>query len=190
MQRWFNKWFSALVGYGCFPYASIRAKITGWAVKPGQESLLQWTERTIPVYTEISDGRDQAAGEPKCPDACGFFFHNDHVFTNCPGGAANHFDYTLWLDDAISGGAAAVGSDWGVRMPVAPFVSSLSRDNFGTVLHEIGHGFGIPDCYSWTGSRPDGGSVMIVGSSDEALTVGDQWMVRRAWKETKALRYR
>jgi hypothetical protein len=56
------------------------------------------------------------------------------------------------------------------------------------MLHEIGHGFAISDYYNWTGSKPAGGSVMIIGSSS-GLTVGDQWMVRRYWKETRALRY-
>jgi hypothetical protein len=99
MQRWFSKWLALLYPCDCFPCPSVAVKVTGWAVKPGQESLLQWSDRTVPVYTEVSDGTDQAKGEPKCPDACGFFFHPDHVFTGCPGGADNHFDYTLWLDD-------------------------------------------------------------------------------------------
>lgn len=189
MQRWFNAWFSKLYPYDCFPYASVRVKVTGWAVKPGQEGLLQWTDRSVPVYTEISDGADQAKGEPKCPDSCGFFFHPDHVFTECPGGPGNHFDYTVWLNDTLPSGAAAEGSDWGVRIPVASFVDNLDNDTFEVMLHEVGHGFAISDYYNWKGSTPSGGSVMMLGSS-LGLSVGDQWMVRRYWRETKALRYR
>jgi hypothetical protein len=188
MERWFNKWFALLYPYDCFPYPSIAVKITGWAVKPGQESLLQWTDRTVPVYTEVSDGSDQAKGEPKCPDTCGFFFHSDHVFTGCPGGAANHFDYTLWMDDTLPSGAAAEGSDWGVRIPVATVLNDINTDAFWVILHEMGHAFGLSDYYSWKGSTPTGGSIMIIGSAN-GLTVGDQWMVRRYWKETKTLRY-
>ncbi len=188
MQRWFNKWFAQLFPYACFPHPSVTVNVSGWAVKPGQESLLEWSDRTIPVYTEVSDGTDQAKGEPKCPDACGFFFHSDHVFTNCPGGVVNHFDYALWLNDKVPSGAAAEGSDWGVRIPVASFLKDINTDNFGVMLHEMGHGFGLSDYYSWTGSTPTGGSIMFPGSAG-VLTLGDQWMVRRYWKETKAVRY-
>jgi hypothetical protein len=188
MQRWFNKWITLLSPYDCFPYPSIAVKISGWAVKPGQESVLQWTDRTVPVYTEVSDGSDQAKGEPKCPDACGFFFHPDHVFTGCPGGADNHFDYTLWLDDTLPSGNTAEGSDWGVRMPVATLLNDLTTDAFWVMLHEMGHAFALSDYYSWKGSTPAGGSIMMIGSSN-GLTVGDQWMLRRYWKETRALRY-
>ncbi len=188
MQRWFNQWVALLSPYDCFPYSSIAVKISGWAVKPGQESLLQWTDGSVPIYTEVSDGADQAKGEPKCPDACGFFFHPDHVFTNCSGGEDNHFDYTLWMDDKLPSGAAAEGSDWGVRIPVASLMNELNTATYDVMLHEMGHGFGISDYYSWKGSTPAGGSVMMIGSA-RGLTIGDQWMVRRYWKETKALRY-
>jgi len=189
MDRWMNQWFGALGHYDCFSYSSVTVTVTGWAVKPGQESLLQWSDDTMPIYTEVSDGRDQAAGEPKCPDSCAFFYNPSHAFPNCPGGEVNHFDYTLWMNDSMGGGAAAVGGDWGVRIPVDSVINALNVDQFGTILHEMGHGFGIPDYYTWTGSRPAGGSVMIVGSSRGGLTTGDTWMVRRAWSAVKALRY-
>ncbi|MGE5784905.1 MAG: hypothetical protein ACM3ZE_09955, partial [Myxococcales bacterium] len=187
MQRWFNQWFAKLYPYDCFPYPAITVKITGWAVKPGLESLLRWTDRDVPVYTEVYDGADQAKGEPKCPDSCGFFFHPDHAFANCPGGAANHFDYTLWLNDKLPSGAAAEGSDWGVRIPVETFMGNINVETLDVMLHEIGHGFGLSDYYNWKGSTPAGGSVMVIGSA-RGLTVGSQWMVRRYWKETKLLR--
>jgi hypothetical protein len=55
--------------------------------------------------------------------------------------------------------------------------------------HEIGHGFGFQDYYTWTGSTPAGGSLMIVGSTNSQVpTTGDQWLLRRTWVEMKALR--
>lgn len=191
METWFNAWFSKLYPYDCFPYPKITAKITGFAVRPGKESLLP--AGTTPIYTEQESG-STPAGEPKCPDACGFFFQDsvkwNHSFPNCKGGEAAHFDYSLWLDDSIGGGAAAVGGDWGLRMPVGDFVKSIDMTANDTVLHEMGHGFGLSDYYTWTGSRPEGGSILIVGSSMTGLpTEGDKWLVRRYWKETKALRY-
>jgi hypothetical protein len=189
MEAWFNKWFTFLDGYDCFPYSGVTVKVTGWAVKPGQESLIEWSDRTVPVYIETETGSDPP-NEPKCPDNCGFFFHWDHTFPNCAGGEANHFDYSLWLDDALPGsGAAAVGGDWGLRMPVSSFLSGVDQENNGVTLHEIGHGFGIQDYYEWGNNpRPEGGSVMIVGTAN-APTVGDQWLLRRIWQETRALRY-
>ena len=138
--------------------------------------------------TEISDRSDREKGEPKCPDAYGFFFHPDHVFTGCPGGVDDHGDYTLWLDDTLPSGAAAEGSDWGARMPVNSFMDEINTDAHWVLLHAIGHGFGLSDDYTWTGSKPAGGSIVISGSSD-GLTIGDQSKVRRYWKEIKALRY-
>ncbi|HYP97997.1 MAG TPA: hypothetical protein VER96_04935 [Polyangiaceae bacterium] len=187
IQRWFNDWFKALGNYGCFPYGNgITVKVTGWAVKPGQQALLTGIDSSIPVYTETDD-----QGEPKCPDACSSFVHWDHKFTSCPGGDANHSDYWLWFDDAIpESGAAAVGGDWGLRMPVSTFVDHFNDTSFLICEHEMGHGFGFQDYYSWTGSTPSGGSLMIVGSTGgkQSPTVGDTWLIRRTWKEMVALR--
>jgi hypothetical protein len=186
MERWFNEWFTALGSYGCFPYPNgVKVKLTGVAVKPGQESLLEWNDDSVPIYTETD-----AQGEPKCPDSCAFFFNWSHEFPSCPGGEASHFDYSVWLNDTIDGGAAAVGGDWGLRMPVDNFVNVLEQQSNHTILHEMGHGFGMQDYYDWTGSTPEGGSVMIVGSNwgDPVITVGDSWLIRRIWKESKALR--
>jgi len=188
IARWFSDWFKALGSYGCFPYGNgISVKVTGWAVKPGQQALLAGVDSTIPVYTE-TDGD----GEPKCPDSCSSFVHWDHKFTSCPGGDANHSDYWLWFDDTLpgGGGAAAVGGDWGLRMPVSTFVSHFDDPSFLIVEHEMGHGFGFQDYYSWTGSTPTGGSLMIVGSTagKQSPTVGDTWLLRRTWKEMAALR--
>ena len=110
--------------------------------------------------------------------------------SDCAAGEAGHFDYSLWLDDELPGsGAAAVGGDWGLRMPVSSFLSGIDQQDNGITLHEIGHGFGIQDYYEWGDNpRPEGGSVMIVGTAD-APTVGDQWLLRRIWQETRALRY-
>ncbi len=191
LEALFNTWFGLLHPYACFPYERVSVRIAGWAVKPGQESLLQWSDGTVPVYTEVSDGSDQALGEPKCPDSCGFFFREnwDHVFADCPGGPENHFDYSLWLNDTGPAGAAAHGSNWGIRMGVTDFMRDIESGNTFVEWHEIGHAFGFSDYYSWAGSTPEGGSVMIVGSGASSPSLGDQWMVRRYFREARELRY-
>jgi hypothetical protein len=188
VEKWLNDWFTNLADYGCFPYPHITAKVTGWAVKPGNESWVSDLDSSIKVYTETDSGTDPP-GEPKCPDACSFFTNWSHTFPNCPGGEAFHTDYWLWLDDTLPGsGAAAVGGDWGLRMPFSNFVSSMGKSNL-VIEHEMGHGFGFQDYYDWTGSTPAGGSLMIVGSTSSQIpTVGDQWLLRRTWKEMKSLR--
>jgi hypothetical protein len=183
VEKWVNDWFSHLADYGCFPYANITTKVTGWAVKPGNTSWVSDLDSSIKVYTETD-----SEGEPKCPDSCSFFTNWNHTFPNCPGGEAFHTDYWLWLDDSIGGGAAAVGGDWGLRMPVSNFVASMGKSNM-VIEHEMGHGFGFQDYYDWTGSTPSGGSLMIVGSTNSQVpTVADQWLLRRTWKEMKTLR--
>ena len=143
------------------------------------------------AHTEVSDGSDQAPGEPKCPDSCGFFFREnwDHVFANCPGGPDNHFDYSLWLDDNAPEGALAHGSNWGIRMAASRFMADIASGDTGVEYHEIGHAFGLSDYYSWTGSTPEGGSVMIGGSGPTSPSLGDQWMLRRYFREARELRY-
>lgn len=187
VEGWFNDWFRALGDYGCFPYADgIQAKLTGWAVKPGNEAWVSDLGSEVAVYTETDPD-----GEPKCPDACSFFENWDHEFPNCEGGEAFHTDYWLWVDDALpgGGGAAAVGGDWGLRMPVSSLVSSLGQSGNPIIEHEMGHGFGFQDYYDWTGSTPAGGSLMIVQSQAGGVpTVGDTWLLRRTWLESKRLR--
>lgn len=187
IQRWLNDWFLALGTYDCFPYPSgVTVKVTGWAVKPGNEAFVEGRVGTIPIYTE-TDGD----GEPICPSSCSTFDHWDYDVSGCPGGEAARTDYWIWLDDQLpgDGGAAAVGGDWGLRMPVAAFTSSMGSEGDFVIEHEMGHGFGFQDYYDWTGSRPDGGSLMIVGSATQGKpTEGDTWLVRRAWKEQKKIR--
>jgi hypothetical protein len=185
VERWLNHWFTAIGDYGCFPYPNgVAVKLTGWAVKPGNESWVSDLDSSVAVYTE-TDGDE----EPQCPDACSFFVNWDHQFPNCPGGAAFHHDYWIWLDDSLpGGGAAAVGGDWGLRMPVASFIGSLNDETDLVIEHEMGHGFGFQDYHTWTGSTPAGGSLMIVGSAGQSTpTVGDSWLIRRQGNEMQQL---
>lgn len=187
LQTWLQGWLQYLEGDGCFPYAQgVTAKITGIAVKPGQESLLQWTDRTIPVYAETDPSSDPA-GEPRCPDPCAFSLHWDHRFPDCPGGEQAHFDYAIWLDDAIPGGATAVGSDWGLRMPARLFTAALGAPSSRVIQQVMGYAFGFQSYAGWSGSAPDGGSLMF-GDAGDPPNAADGWLLRRLWREQKALR--
>jgi hypothetical protein len=183
VQKWMNDWFTAL-NYGGFPYCNgVTTRVTGWAVKPGNTGWVSDLDSSIKVYTQVDSD-----GEPKCPEACSFFDNWTHSFPSCASGEAYHTDYWLWLDDSIGGGAAAVGGDWGLRMPVSNFISAMGKSDL-VIEHEMGHGFGFQDYYDWTGSTPAGGSLMIVGStSNQVPTTADTWLLRRTWIEMKALR--
>ncbi len=183
--RMLNHWFTALGDYGCFPYPNgVTVKVTGWAVRPGNESWISDLPSSIGKYTEIGN-----ENEPTCPSECSFFDHWDHQFPNCPGGEAFHTDYWVWVSDSLGGGAAAVGGDWGFRIPLSGYLSAIGQEASGVLEHEMGHGFGFQDYYDWTGSRPAGGSLMIVGSAGQATpTVGDTWLIRRTWREMQELR--
>jgi hypothetical protein len=185
MQKWFGDWFSQLDGYGCFPYPNVTVKITGWAVKSGHESWVSDVTGTdAKLYTE-TDG----SGEPKCPDSCSFFSNPSHKFPSCPGGEAFHHDYWLWIDDGNA--AAGEGGDWGVREPVAALDNALKNVAYdvNTMEHEMGHGFGFQDYYDWNQDWPVGSSLMIIKDPlPTSPTLGDKWLIRRLWKEQKALR--
>ena len=82
-----------------------------------------------------------------------------------------------------------MGGDWGLRMPLSGFIGAMGREGDMVIEHEMGHGFGFQDYYDWNGSRPDGGSLMIVGSTHaQTPTEADQWLLKRCWKEQQALR--
>lgn len=96
----------------------------------------------------------------------------------------------MWVNNSLDG-AAAVEGDWGLRMPLAGFVSAMTTNSVydtNTIEHEMGHGFGFQDCDSWTGAGPSGGSLMIVDTEPCAPTEGDRWLLRRTWREMKTLR--
>jgi hypothetical protein len=132
----YQKWFKWLYGYDNFPFSNVKVNVVGWAVR--DKSLLQGSVNGIDVYTNKDSG-----GIPECAPACGRFFHQDGNYGSCPGGAARHYDQSLWLTDGFSGGA---GGDWGQRIGREYFMGALNSDNIHILLHEMGHTFGLDDC--------------------------------------------
>jgi hypothetical protein len=118
---------------------------------------------------------------PQCSEPCGRFFHQDGNYSGCPGGAARHYDMSLWLTDGFGGGA---GGDWGQRMGREYFMNSINAENQTILLHEIGHSFGLDDFYDWT---PTGVCcfIMKAGSASQ-ITEFDRWMLRDWWRHLKS----
>lgn len=171
LQAQHDKWMQWLIGFDKFPYSSVPVKVMGWAVR--DKNLLQGSTSGIDVYTNQDSG-----GIPECNPACGRFFHQDNNYGSCPGGAARHYDVSLWLTDGFSGGA---GGDWGQRIGREYFMGALGTANIHILLHEMvsllcllflilrpyspliieqGHTYALDDCKS--SARPQWSSYPVI----------------------------
>lgn len=180
LQKQFNKWITALSengkGYNQWPYASVKVKVVGWAVK--DRSTLKWNDDSVDIYA----GNLDEGGAPQCAEPCGRFFHQDGDYSQCPGKEAHHYDQSLWLTKGMGFGGA--GGDWGQRLDQEYFTSAMDQENLHIYLHEVGHTFGLDDFYDWT---PDGvgGFIMNAGTATE-ITEFDKWMIRDFWRHIKS----
>lgn len=179
VKKQYAKWMAAMVengkGHDAWPYTNVPVNIVGWAVK--NRSTLQWTDNSVDVYA----GNLDSGGAPQCSPDCGRFFHQDGNYSRCPGGAARHYDQSLWLTKGFQGGA---GGDWGQRVGQEYFTGALNQENIHIYLHEVGHTFGLDDFYDWT---PTGQCcfLMKAGSATQ-ITEFDTWMLRDFWRHLKS----
>lgn len=183
LNRMMGQWTSKLKGYDGWPWDTIPVRISGWAGY--RESNFEWTESDngVPVY--IGDVSFENA--PQCSQACGRFFHTDRDYTypNCPGGAENHYDFSSWHSDPSKMDGMGFGSDWGQRTLANATISGMDG-HMGIMLHEMGHGYYLPDFYdvSVPGGNPS--CVMNAGSAME-VTPYDEWMLKRVYSELKRI---
>lgn len=189
LETWLNSWVETwLKGWGCWPYAHVPVKITGWAVQSAG-TLSGNVDASQAVYVNTLDND----GVPQCADACYRGAHQDGNFANCPGGADQHFDLSLWLTYGM--GLNGFGYDWGqqVDLDVAKYQHILG--------HEMGHGFGLPDFYSGGANDfftvetsaeaqalSDAGFIMQAGSA-ATVTTFDGWMLRQMWNKFERARH-
>ncbi|RHZ52488.1 hypothetical protein CDV55_104360 [Aspergillus turcosus] len=158
VSRGFNKWIARLAGFDGWPYNTVEVKVVGYAVRDRDEG-----------------------GVPECDPACGRFFHQDNDYSRCKGGAARHYDESLWLTDGFQGGA---GGDWGQRVGQEYFMQNVNSENIHIYLYEVGHTFGLDDFYDWT---PTGitNFIMLAGSASQIIEF-DIWMLRDWWRHLKS----
>ncbi|KAG8624659.1 hypothetical protein KVT40_007726 [Elsinoe batatas] len=178
VRRSMNKWVDSLAGYDGWPYSDVEVNVVGYAVN--NKNLLQGSTTGLDIYTTKDSG-----GIPECDPRCGRFFNQDNVYSDCPGGAARHYDVSLWLTDGMGGGA---GGDWGERIGTDYFLNAIKQDNIHILLHEIGHGFGLDDFYDWTPVGTGGKFIMKAGGST-SITDFDTWMLRDWWSKAVKARY-
>ncbi|MFF1318494.1 hypothetical protein ACFVZZ_03500 [Streptomyces chartreusis] len=180
LKKQFGKWTAAMVesdgtGHNAWPYRNVPVNIVGWAVK--NRSQLQWSGSSVDVYAGMLD----SGGAPQCAPDCGRFFHQDGDYSRCPGGAARHYNQSLWLTKGFQGGA---GGDWGQRVGQEYFTSALGQENIQIYLHEVGHTFGLDNFYDWS---PTGQCCFLMkAGSAVQITEFDKWMLRDFWRHLKS----
>jgi hypothetical protein len=173
LRRQVKKWMDVMVGHNGWPYAEVPVNIVGWAVR--DRAQLEWTDTSVDVY--VNDIRENA---PQCSQPCGRFFNQNGSYPNCPGGAARHYDQSLWLTSGFGGGA---GGDWGQRMGSEYFLGAVNQSDIHILLHELGHTYGLDDFYDWS---PDVGGFLMKAGSANRITEFDAWMLRDWWRHLKS----
>ncbi|MEU4407906.1 hypothetical protein AB0F88_25600 [Streptosporangium sp. NPDC023963] len=103
LARQVKKWTDLMTGHNGWPYTDVPVKVVGWAVR--DRATLQWSDSSVDVY--VNNIRE---GAPRCAEPCRRFFNQNGQYPNCPGGAARHYDMSLWLTAGMGGGA---DGDWG-----------------------------------------------------------------------------
>jgi hypothetical protein len=174
LARQYKKWMDGMVGHNGFPYTEVPVKVVGWAVR--DRNQLQWSDTSVDIY--VNNIRENA---PQCSEPCGRFFNQSGNYPNCPGGAARHYDHSLWLTDGFGGGH---GGDWGQRMGREYFMNNINAANMTIFLHELGHTYGLDDFYDWD-PTPGQGFIMKAGSASQ-ITEFDMWMFRDWWRHLKS----
>ena len=152
LARQFKKWMDVMAGHNGWPYADVPLKVVGWAVR--DRATLQWSDNSVDVY--VNNIRENA---PQCSEPCGRFFNQNGNYPGCPGGAAHHYDMSLWLTAGMVGG---VGGDWGQRVGSEYLVATSAA----TTSTSCSTRSATVSAWttSTTGPRPGGGFLMKAGS--------------------------
>ncbi|OWZ06686.1 Neutral zinc metallopeptidase [Phytophthora megakarya] len=170
LTKQINLWNEWLVGYECWPIDKIDIEITGWAVK--DKSIMDWTDDTLGT---IYEGDLDPEGIPKCPDAC-YKHQNKAASADTSGCKGKPFDMSFWPSTKPGDGAIGTGGDWGQRVEINDMLASMDQDHMLVLLHEMGHGFGLPEMY--VDKNKPAGYPACVMDSDAKLTPGDGWLLR------------
>lgn len=178
LQRGVDAWFSALVGYDCFPYTKIPVKVSAWMTR--NRDTMQWADDpSVMVNSKV-----------ECPAACSRYAHNaaDYTFPSCTGGFNNRYDQEVWLEESYG---EPNGWAWGQHVDRAGFTDKAASSGLYHIwLHEFGHGIGFPDYYDWSSWAPGVAAPKCVMNAGAAVTVTDwdKWMFKRTWTEMRALK--
>ncbi|KAL4146894.1 hypothetical protein PRNP1_010650 [Phytophthora ramorum] len=178
IEKQINLWNRWLVGYNCWPIEKIDITVVGFAVR--DKSIMDWSDDSLgTIYEGILD----AEGSPQCPDEC--YKHKGQAASAdtsaCKG---KPFDMSLWPSTKPGDGAIGTGGDWGQRVEVNDMLGAMDNEEMVVLLHEMGHGFGLPEMYV-AENKPSGYPACVM---DESLTLtdGDGWLVRSILEKIKS----
>ncbi|KAG6576360.1 neutral zinc metallopeptidase [Phytophthora cinnamomi] len=187
LEKQMNLWNRWLAGYECWPYDKISISVVGFAVY--NKSSLDWSDDSLgTIYEGILDG----AGSPQCPDEC-YKHLGQAASADTSGCKGQPFDMSLWpsevhgaddISPTIKAGCDGAGGDWGQRVSVGDMLDNMDQEQMTVLLHEMGHGFGLPEMYV-DENKPASFPACIMDES-ETLTDGDGWLLRSVLENIKS----
>ncbi|KAE8909418.1 hypothetical protein PF005_g19141 [Phytophthora fragariae] len=188
LERQINVWNRWLAGYDCWPYDKINISVVGFAVR--SKSIMDWDDDSLgPIYEGILDDE----GSPKCPDEC--YKHQDQAASSDTSGCKGKpFDMSLWPtarpgdspDDTVTlpEDVDGHGGDWGQRVWVVDMLKDIDQAELYVLLHEMGHGFGLPEMYV-DENKPAGFPECVMDLGFE-MTDADGWLLRSIYENVKS----
>ncbi|KAG1707100.1 hypothetical protein DVH05_026296 [Phytophthora capsici] len=177
LEKQINLWNRWLVGYECWPIEKIEVSIVAYAVK--DKSIMDWTDDSLgTIYEGIVD----AEGSPKCPDEC-YKHQGQAANSDTSGCKGKPFDMSFWPSTKPGDGAIGTGGDWGQRVEVNDMLATMDGEEMLVLLHEMGHGFGLPEMYV-DKNKPAGYPACVMDNSP-TLTDGDGWLLRSVLEHIK-----
>lgn len=178
LNRQMNLWHRWLVGYQCWPLEKVEITVVAFAVR--DKSIMDWTDDSLgTIYEGVLD----AEGSPQCPEEC--YKHQGQADQADTSACKNEpFDMSLWPSTKPGEGAIGTGGDWGQRVEVNDMLKVMDEDEMLVLLHEIGHGFGLPEMYEAKNKPAD--YPPCVMDNNPTLTHGDGWLLRSVLEHIKS----
>jgi len=218
-----NSWVRPLMGYEDWPFGEVPVTVIGWAVQDAALIRDRQPNETIWVNsTSEAPGSGYNTGFMTSASRARSRFINYATINNTAGGAHlyrwadsigginGRFDKYLWLTKNKEGGnGSAEGGDWGFRWgqsgPGNNGSGTQAANNHatqgtihGTMVHEIGHSYGMYDWYgtevqscAGKGRVPPGYgnssrtmmhyTYNLNTSGNPTLNQYDQWQIRYYW---------